>query len=262
MEKLDDLRKWLKGGERLAVAFSGGVDSTLLVYLAHQELGDNMIALTAESPSLPLRDREEALSFVRNYHIPHQFIKTDEFENEDFRRNPENRCYHCKRELFGQLTDYALKNHFRFVLDGTNQSDLGGHRPGYRAIQESEMTRTPYIELGITKMDIREICQSLGLSVARKPASACLSSRIPRGNRIEPEDLRRVDSAEEILREMNFSQIRVRHHGELARIQGIQSEIPTLLQRRSEIGEKLKAVGYRFVTIDTLAYDDPSGETI
>jgi len=260
MEKLDNLRKWLRSGERLAVAFSGGVDSTLLVYLAHQELGENMIALTAESPSLPIRDREEAVSFIKKYHIPHLFIKTDEFENEEFRRNPENRCYHCKQELFGQLTDYALKNHFRFVLDGTNQSDLGGHRPGYRAIQESDMTRTPYIELEISKGEIREICQDFGLSVADKPASACLSSRIPRGMRIEPEDLKRVDAAEEMLRDMNFSQIRVRHHGELARIQGIQSEIPTLIQRRIEIGEKLGALGYRYVTIDAVAYDDTSGD--
>lgn len=238
------------------MALSGGVDSTVLTLAAYNALGSDMIAITGDSDSLPIGERKFVARFCERYSIPHRFIKTREFGLEEYRRNSEERCYYCKRELLGTLVSYAGKNGYRFVLDGTNTSDLSGHRPGYRAIKEIEGVATPYIDLGITKEEIRQIAAQFGLIVADKPASACLASRIPWGSRIEPEALHLVDRAEDILRDMGFTQVRVRHHGYLARVQCVENELSLALELRRKISAELRELGYKYVTFDLMCYGE------
>lgn len=256
MEKLEQLKKWIEKEGRVIVAFSGGIDSALLVVVAHQVLKDNMLAVTGDSESVPSRDREFVGKFCSTRGIPHTFIKTREFDIPEFRRNPENRCYYCKGELYKTLSDYANKNGFEAVLDGTNASDLSGHRPGYRAIQEIEKAKTPYVDLGITKDDIRAISDFLKIEIAHKPASACLSSRIPWGMRLDPQDLEMVDQAENFLRDIGIEQVRVRHHDRLARLQCLETDIPKIISSRKKITDGLKKIGYDMVTFDLKCYGE------
>jgi uncharacterized protein len=256
MEKLTRLKTWMKEEGRVVVGFSGGIDSALLVVVARQVLGADMLAVTGDSDSVPSRDRVFVTQFCKQHDVQHKFIKTNEFDLDVFRTNPENRCYYCKGELYRILAQYAKQNGYRSVLDGTNASDLSGHRPGYKAILETDAVKVPYIELEITKSDIRAMAADLDLSIAHKPASACLSSRIPTGEKIEPKDLRQVDHAENILRDMGFSQIRVRHHGKLARIQCLRKEADLAVKLDSSIMDKLKGIGYDFVTLDLKPYGE------
>lgn len=256
MQKLTDLQNWLRQEGRTVVALSGGIDSTLLAYVAGQVLGANAIAVTGRSASVPETDMGFVKEFCLQYQIEHKYIDTHEFNNEEFRKNPENRCYYCKGALFKELQSFALENNYASVLDGTNASDLGGHRPGYKAIQEIEHVKVPYVELNITKQDIRDMAKELGLEVADKPASACLASRVPWGKRIEPTDLLKVDKAEQTLRAMGFTQIRVRHHDDIARIQTIQSEISKAIELRNKIKMELTGLGYKHVTIDMRCYGE------
>lgn len=259
MDKLSQLKAWLKAEKRVVVALSGGVDSVLLTYIAKKVLGDDMIAATGESDSVPKRDKIFVVDFCKEHEIRHVFIKTSEFELEEYRRNMEDRCYHCKKDLFRNLSRFAMDNGFNSVLDGTNISDisdLSGHRPGYRAIKEMRCVKNPYIELGITKQEIRGMSKSLGLSVADKPASACLASRIPWSSRIETKDLLLVDRAEDMLRDLGFSLIRVRHHGELARIECAESELGMVIELRKKIDAGLRQLGYKYVTLNLLSYGE------
>lgn len=255
LEKIQLLEDWLKREERVIVAFSGGIDSALLVVLTGKILGKNMIAVTADSPSLPSRDRLFITTFCKEYNIEHKFIKSHEFNNKMFLSNPENRCYYCKTELYKELVDYAKLNRCKSVLDGTNSSDLSGHRPGYKAITEIEGVKTPYVELDITKDDIRKLASKLKISIANKPSSACLSSRIPFGSELIPEELAQVDRAENFLRDLGLTQVRVRHHGKLARIQCINNETYLIIGNRKVIEEELKIIGYKHITLDLNCYE-------
>jgi uncharacterized protein len=250
MDKITSLRAWLAQRGRAAVALSGGVDSALLALVSHQVLGSGMIAVTGDSESVPARDRQYVLDFCSQYGIRHRFLATNEFKSEAYLANPDDRCYYCKRELFAALAKFAAAEGYGCVLDGTNASDLSGHRPGYRALKENPMVKAPYVELGITKADIRGMARELGLSVHGKPASACLASRIPQGTRIEKGTLLKVDMAEEALRGMGMTAVRVRHHGELARLQFLKSEAGVFERNREKILAELKKIGYRYVAAD------------
>lgn len=256
MSKLDELIRWIEDEERVVVAFSGGIDSAVLAFAAHCALGKNMIAVTGDSDSLPSRDRKFAIDFSAAHSIPHLFIETVEFSDERYRLNPKERCYYCKLALFSKLSDYARRAGYKSILDGTNASDLMDYRPGYKVITELEIVKAPFVELEITKKEIREIAAEMGLSIKDKPSSACLASRIPWGIRIEPSDLKTVDAAENALRDMGFTQVRVRHHGEIARIQLIEKEFALVLQYKTRINKELKKLGYRYVTVDMNCYID------
>jgi uncharacterized protein len=254
-DKLDSLRRRFRDLESAVIAFSGGVDSAVLAKVGHEELGDRMAAVTARSPSIPRADMGAAEDFCKRFGIPHHVIETKEFDDEAFRSNPADRCYHCKKELYRALLDFASSRGIRSVLEGTNASDLEGHRPGNRASREQDRVATPLIECGISKDEVRAIAKELNLGeVAAKPATACLSSRIPTGMRLDPDILAKIDRAEDLLRSLGMRQVRVRHHGDLARIEIEPQDLEALLEHRATIDDSLRAIGYRYVTLDLRGY--------
>ena len=253
--KLDKVKEILKGCGSAVVAFSGGLDSTFLASVAQEVLGNKALAVTSISPSLASRDRRDAEESVKALGLKHRFIETHELEDERYAANPEIRCFFCKQELYRTLTGLARAEGYAAVLDGTNTDDLGDYRPGKEAGKEWKV-RSPLLEAGLTKAEIRELARERGLAAWNKPASACLSSRIPFGTRITPGILKGVDAAETALHRMGFRQVRVRHHGILARIEVERSEIPRLLTDgvREEAVRALKAAGYLYVTVDLQGY--------
>src|SRR5262249_9857836 len=210
------------------VAFSGGVDSSYLALIAHQELGTKAVAVTAESPSYPSNQRRVAVDLVTRYGLNHEFICSEEMLDSNYVANPSNRCYFCKHELFTKLQEMAGKRGFRYVADGNNLDDTGDYRPGRKAGAELEI-RSPLIEAELHKPEIRILSQRHGLPTWNQPASACLSSRIPYGSPVTLEKLRMIDQGEEILRSLGFNQTRVRHHGEIARIEIAREDMPKAL---------------------------------
>ena len=252
--KLRALRRRLQDLESAVVAFSGGVDSSVLAALAHEALGTKMVAATAVSASLPARDRVAAEALCRVRGIPHRLVETGEFADPVFLANPDDRCYHCKQHLYAAFAHLADDLGFRHVVEGTNASDLGGHRPGYRASQENGRVATPLIDAGFTKAEVRRLAAELGLSTADTPSSACLASRVPSGVAVTPELMRRIDLAEEAVRRAGPRQARVRHHGDLARIEVDEEGTALVAARRSEIVAALTALGWTFVTLDLVGY--------
>ncbi len=259
MGKLEKLRELLRSYESCLVAYSGGVDSVFLALVAHQALGSRALAAIADSPSLPRRELEEALEVARNFGFPVRIVRTNEFASSDYLQNPVNRCYFCKYELFTELQPLARAEGFRVIAYGENASDQGDHRPGAVAAGEFHV-RAPLKEVGLTKLEIRQLSAELGLPTADKPQLACLSSRIPYGEPVTPEKLRMIEQAEYALRDRGFYDVRVRHHelknGHLARIEIGPSEISRMFEENlyGEVAAKIKDAGYTHVTLDLEGY--------
>lgn len=238
-----------------AIGFSGGVDSAFLLAVAAAELPGRVLAVTAESPTLPRADARNAADFAARLGVEHVWIQTQEMESEEFVSNPPERCYYCKRALFSAIRSVAARRGIRHVLEAGNVDDLGDYRPGRRALAELGII-SPLIEAGFTKQDIREASRRMGLETAERPASACLASRIPYGRRITARDLHMVDRAEDSLRKLGFTQVRVRHHGDVARIEVEEREIPRLAEPdiRRQVVASLRACGFLYVTVDLKGY--------
>jgi uncharacterized protein len=241
---------------RLAVlAYSGGVDSSLLLRAASEVMGPQLVAVTAVSETYPAGELEAAKNFARSLGVTHRILQTEELSSESFVRNPPDRCYYCKKELFGKLKQLAETEGITSVIEGSNVDDLKDHRPGRTAAQEY-VVRSPLVEAGLSKSEVREIARRLELSVWDKPSLACLSSRIPYGTRITPKVLQAVQRAEDHLRARGFRQVRVRHHGETARIEIDRSEFPKLLANNvaDQIMAALKEIGYTYISLDLEGY--------
>jgi uncharacterized protein len=254
-EKLIKLKEILKGYGSAVAAFSGGLDSTFLASIAQEVLGDKTLAVTSISPSLPSQDRRDVEEEVKVLGLRHRFIETHELEDERYVTNPENRCFFCKDELFRQLSDLAKKEGYAVVLDGFNADDTRDFRPGQKAGEEWNV-KSPLLEAGLTKAEIRDLARERNLKAWDKPQSACLSSRIPYGTSITIQALKQIDAAETALRNLGFKQVRVRHHDRLARIEVERSEISRLLSDgvMAQVSKALKEVGYLFVTVDLEGY--------
>jgi pyridinium-3,5-biscarboxylic acid mononucleotide sulfurtransferase len=239
----------------VVVAFSGGADSAYLAWAANRALGQRALAVTALSPSFPAYDREQAVGFVRECSLRHEFIVTREVENALYAANEPDRCYHCKNELFGELDKLRAERGFAAVAYGVNADDMRDFRPGHRAAREHEVI-APLLDAGLTKLEIRELSRTGGLSTWDRPASACLASRIPYGIRVDAEKLSRIERAESILRELGFRQFRVRAHGELGRVEVAPEELPKALQPEMAraIAIRLRAAGFAYVTLDLEGY--------
>jgi uncharacterized protein len=281
--KLNQLRELLRSYGSCLVAYSGGVDSVFLARVARDVLGEKSLAVIADSPSLPRRELQEALDIAEKFKIPVRVVKTQEFENPNYTSNPNNRCYFCKHELFTELEPIARNEKFTVIAYGENASDIGDFRPGAQAAKEFQV-RAPLKEVGLTKAEIREFSAQLGLPTADKPQMACLSSRIPYGEKVTPEKLSMIERAEYVLRDLGFYDVRVRHHelaqkpmetsniqpstsniesvqrppsaSFLARIEVGAAELPKLLEQGTalKVADALKEIGYAHVTLDLQGY--------
>ncbi len=237
------------------MAFSGGVDSSYLAYAARQVLGENCIAVTALSPSYPEVQREMAEKIVSDFEIPHRFIEAHEMDNEDYRANGSDRCYHCKTELFDRIDELMAELEFDSVAYGINRDDTGDFRPGHRAANEHRVL-APLLDADLGKEEIRALSRSAGLPTADLPASACLASRLPYGTRVTTERLSQVEQGEDRLRALGFRQIRLRHHGNLARIEVAPDELSKALDpaMAAAIAGAIKSLGFQFIALDLEGY--------
>ena len=250
-DKFTRLKEDLKQMERVIVAYSGGVDSTFLLKASSIAGMKQILAVTALSETLPHEELSIAREITSALNIEHRIITTEELKNKNFSDNPPNRCYYCKKELFSKLSDIAAKENFSFILDGTNTDDTRDHRPGRRAAKEMGI-HSPLLNAGLSKKEIREISRTLGLPTWNKPATPCLSSRFPYGQKITAEGLERVNRAENFLKRLGLTDIRVRDHSGTARIEVIQEEFAILMEKnnREEIITLLKSLGYKYITLD------------
>ena len=254
-QRYEDLVRVIDGLESVVVGFSGGADSTLLLKVAFDQLKDRVLAVTAVSPSYPERELKEAEALAREIGVEHLLVDSHEFDQPGYVANAPNRCFFCKKELFDLLAVAARQRGFATVAYGAITDDLGDFRPGMDAARQAG-ARAPLLEAGLSKDDVREISRRLGLRTWDRPASACLSSRIPHGTPIDVAELRRVERAEDILLAEGFRQVRVRAHGEIARIECAAADLPRLVEPalRERIAGQLRTLGFRFVTIDLEGY--------
>lgn len=254
-DKLVQLKTYLKSLGRVAVAFSGGVDSTFLLKAAQDVLGDQVIAITAKPYSFPDREMNEAKAFCRDQGIRHFVCKFNELEIEGFCENQPNRCYLCKKELFGEIAQIAEKQKIPYIVEGSNLDDDGDYRPGLAAVSELGV-KSPLRQAGLYKKEIRELSKEMGLPTWKKPSFACLSSRVPYGEQIMEEKLEMIDRAEQLLLDRGFQQVRVRIHGRLARIEVLPEELEKLIEKntRQEIITNFKSYGFAYVSIDLEGY--------
>lgn len=247
---LSRLKALLSELGRVAVAFSGGTDSTVVLKVAYDVLGkENVVALTAVSPSLPEVERQEAEALARQIGVKHILIESAEVANPDYLANTPNRCFFCKEEVYGKFVVYAREHGYRAVVDGSNADDLHDHRPGRQAALRYGI-RSPLQEAGLTKAEVRQLARDLGLPNWDKPSAACLASRIPYGTPITVETLKRIEQAEAILRGLGLCPLRVRDHGALARIEVEPADFQRVVEQRQEIIPQFNALGYTYVTLD------------
>jgi len=250
-DKFTKLKETLRQMERVIIAYSGGVDSTLLLKTATISGLKEILAVTASSESLPREELSFARKMTSALNVRHEIIVTEELKDKNYSSNPPNRCYYCKKELFSKLKEIAKKENFPFILDGTNADDREDWRPGRQAAVEMGI-RSPLLEVGLGKKEIREISQALGLPTWNKPATPCLSSRFPYGQKITAEALERVNRAENFIKKFGIKELRVRDHSETARIEILPEDFPILMDEtvRAEIISFLKSLGYKYITLD------------
>lgn len=260
-EKASHLLEWFKGRGKVIVAFSGGVDSSVIAAAAKFALGEGALAVTADSSTMPRRELEEAKEVARDIGIAHEVISEDELEDKDFAQNPPERCYFCRAKLAIALKEIASGRGFTTIVDGAIASDLKEHRPGLKALKQHGV-RSPLLELGFEKEDVREIADYFRVKVKDKPPQACLASRIPYGEEITQEKLKAVEKAEDYLYSLGFSQVRVRYHSDIARVEVPEGEILMAAKLHREISGRLEALGFRYIALDLRGYRSGSMDEV
>jgi pyridinium-3,5-biscarboxylic acid mononucleotide sulfurtransferase len=252
--KIERLEEIIEGYGRVVVAFSGGVDSSLLLALSIEVLGrDGVVALIGYSPTYPVREKERAVEFCERLGVGYHVLETDEISDDRYRENSPLRCYYCKSHLFEDARRFAQERGIDVVIEGSNADDLGDYRPGRKATVERGV-KSPLLEAGFTKAEIREASKQLGLPTYDLPAKACLASRIPYGTAIDQRILERIDQAEDFLESLGFGQVRVRYHGDIARIEVDPQEFSSIVGHRDTIVDRLKGIGFTYVTLDLSGY--------
>ncbi|MEM2924202.1 MAG: ATP-dependent sacrificial sulfur transferase LarE [Methanocellales archaeon] len=251
--KIEQIKKAVKAKQSMLIAFSGGVDSSVVAALAFQALGEKALAVTVDSETLPPFELENAIEVARKIGIQHRIVKYNELNSEEFRRNPHDRCYYCKRSLLEVLTKLAREEGFNVIADGTNADDYLAHRPGIKALREFNVF-SPLAEFSVSKAEVRAIARELNLPNADKPSMACTASRFPYGLEITKEKLDRVKQAEMFLFKMGFKQVRVRDHDGIARIEVLREDNQAIIENSITIARELRKLGYKYITLDLEGY--------